>query len=294
VPFLRPSELRPGADLAEAVGEIYGEVVAAARERQRPGDALLAMGHCYMVAGQVSEGSERKIQVGNQVALPLAIFPDDLDYVALGHLHLAQRVGGREHVRYAGAPLPLAMDERAYPHAVTLVELEGGRFVGQRQLRLPRARALVRLPERGGLPLAEALAAVAALPPAAAEDAPPQDDWPLVELAVSLDAPEPTLKAQVRAALRGRAARLVRLGVVAGGTGGALVEALAADGEPPPALDALSPAEVFARCWASAHAQPPEAAVQATFAVLEQLAGDPEAAQQARAQRLAALKEAWT
>src|SRR5688500_19627725 len=43
-------------------------------------------------------------------------FPDGVAYVALGHLHKCQRVGGRDHVRYAGSPIPLAMNEAAYRH----------------------------------------------------------------------------------------------------------------------------------------------------------------------------------
>ena len=44
------------------------------------------------------------------------------DYVALGHLHRAQRVG-REEIRYAGSPLKYSFSEAAGEKSVTLVEL---------------------------------------------------------------------------------------------------------------------------------------------------------------------------
>jgi exonuclease SbcD len=108
VPFLRLSDL-PALEaedpLIEGVAAVYAEVFAAARARRAPGQAILATGHCYLRDGALSELSERKILGGNQHALPAAIFPDDVAYVALGHLHLAQAVG-RPAVRYSGSRSP--------------------------------------------------------------------------------------------------------------------------------------------------------------------------------------------
>jgi DNA repair exonuclease SbcCD nuclease subunit len=36
------------------------------------------------------------------------LFPSCFDYVALGHLHAPQKVGGAAHVRYSGAPFPMS------------------------------------------------------------------------------------------------------------------------------------------------------------------------------------------
>lgn len=116
--------------LIEGVRQLYAQVLDAARARRQPGQALLATGHCYMVGTDVSRLSERRILGGNQHALPVDIFPDDVTYVALGHLHKAQRVGGRENVRYAGSPLPLALDEARYRHQVYVVDLDGRRWPG--------------------------------------------------------------------------------------------------------------------------------------------------------------------
>src|SRR5690606_38813120 len=103
-------------------------------------------GHCYMTGTRLSELSERRILGGNQHALPVDLFPDDVAYVALGHLHLAQRVGA-DHVRYAGSPIPLSFGERHYPHQVLLVDLRGERVAGIEPLRVPRSVDLLRVPE---------------------------------------------------------------------------------------------------------------------------------------------------
>jgi DNA repair protein SbcD/Mre11 len=138
VPFLRPADLPLDADPIAATREIYAERFALARARRTPNQALLATGHCYLVGGALSRLSERDIQRGYQDALPLDLFPDDVTYVALGHLHRAQIVGGRPNVRYAGSPLPLAFSEQNYCHEVTLVECDGAAIKSIAPLPIPR------------------------------------------------------------------------------------------------------------------------------------------------------------
>src|SRR5690606_35070594 len=127
--------------------------------------ALVAMAHGYLVGGALSELSERKVLGGNQHALPLDLFPADCAYIALGHLHRPQALGGREHVRYCGSPIPLSMPERLHAHHVVFADLDGERLAKVWSLRVPRPAPMVRIPEHGALAPDEALAAVAALPP---------------------------------------------------------------------------------------------------------------------------------
>src|SRR5690606_31973669 len=105
VPFLRSSDLRveqreEGQDrLIEGVRRVYEEVLTQGRARCEPEQALIAMGHAYLAAGQLSELSERRVLGGNQHALPANIFAS-ADYTALGHLHLSQSPA--EGVHYSG------------------------------------------------------------------------------------------------------------------------------------------------------------------------------------------------
>src|SRR5213075_3175874 len=54
-----------------------------------------------------------------------------LTYVALGHIHRAQRVR-RETIRYAGAPLFLALEEASYKHQVVAIEIASPGTAGAR------------------------------------------------------------------------------------------------------------------------------------------------------------------
>ena len=266
VPYLRPSDLpaREG-DEPEIAGvrAVYDELFAAMRARRRPDEPVIALGHCYMAGGALSEFSERKILCGNLHALPVELFPADIDYVALGHLHRAQAVGGREAVRYSGSPIPLALDEADYPHQVVVAGFHEGGPAALEAVRVPRFVDILRL----AAPSPEAVPALLAVLPAAAGL---RETWPLLELTVRLGQPAPGLRAEVEAALAGRAVRLVRLALETTGHGRALA------GEAVP-LSALAPEEVFRRCWARVHGAAPSPAHLAAFHELLETAHDGEA-----------------
>jgi exonuclease SbcD len=266
VPFLRPADLPPSEAedrLIEGVRRVYAEVLDAARSRRRPGQAIVATGHCYMAGGALSELSERKVLGGNQHALPAAIFPEDVAYVALGHLHLAQCVGGRETVRYSGSPIPLSLTEAGYPHQVRIVEIEG-EAATSRAVPIPRAVDVLRIPDAGHAPLADVLLRLRSLPAAGPT---PRERLPWLEVHVSLPRPEPALRRQIEEAVDRRAARLVRIAVHATGDGAALADVHAgAD------LRELRPEDVFLRRWHQEYAEPPSAEILAAFAELAERA----------------------
>jgi exonuclease SbcD len=264
VPFLRPVDV-PG-ETADPLSAIYGEVIAAARARQKPDQALIVTGHLYVAGADTQYLSERRVSIGGQESAPLRLFPEDIDYVALGHIHRPQRVG-RPSIRYAGAPLPLSLDEADYKHQVVAVEFAGGRLRDLRSLPVPRVVEIVRVPRRGAAALAAVLAELAELPRLVAGD----PARPYLEVVVALERPEPKLRAAVEAALEGKRPRLIRLGVELTGDGSALGDRVQQR------LAELDPREVFARLWGRDHAEPPTGAVLAGFdRLLAEVRGDRE------------------
>lgn len=69
------------------------------------------------------------------------------DYVALGHIHSAQDVA--ENVRYCGTPLKYSLDEIDHEKTVTVIEVEAGKKVSYREIKLVPKRDL--RPIRGTL-----------------------------------------------------------------------------------------------------------------------------------------------
>jgi len=254
IPFLRPVDLSltdgsAGDPLIEGVRAVYREAVALANERRVPGQALVATGHLYMVGGELSALSERKILGGNQHALPPDVFGPGIAYAALGHLHLAQAVGGRDTVRYCGAPLPLSLDEARYPHQVVAVDLDGDRPARIEPLRTPRTVEILQVPGPEPGPLEDVLEALAGL---VLDDGLDPRRWPYVEVRVRLERPEPGLRVRIEGALAGRPARLLKISPTYPGTRRAL-----ADASPVRLLQEITPDEVFRLRYAQRHGGTP-------------------------------------
>ena len=287
VPFLRPGDVprivrdaAPDEDGAQpdafdaylaGIAVLYQRAYALAKEKAAPGQAIVAMGHCHMVGGDSSPDSERRIVIGGTEALPASMFDADTAYAALGHLHLAQRVGKQEHLRYSGSPLPLSFSEIGYQHQVLRVDIADGRATDIVPLHVPRAVDLLRVPARPA-PLAEVIAELVSLDlPDCAEHA-----RPYLEVRVLLDGPEPGLRAQVEAALEGKPVRLAKIEptrrvVTAAGV------------EPVLSLDQLAqlqPDDIFRRLWQQRFGEDAPADQLAAFAelLLPEDAGKREAA----------------
>ncbi|MCZ0753557.1 exonuclease SbcCD subunit D C-terminal domain-containing protein [Aeromonas enteropelogenes] len=263
VPFLRSSDLRveplaEGQDrLIEGVRQIYAEVLTEGRKRCEQDQALIAMGHAYLAAGQLSELSERRVLGGNQHALPADIFTG-ADYTALGHLHLAQRLA--EGIHYSGSPLPLSLTETGYRHQVLEVTLEAGQLATVEPIPVPRSVEMIRLPLGS---LDEALAAIDAL------ELPdrPQEAQPFLEVRLLLPKPEARIRERILAALAGKPVRLARINTQYQGSGQGL-----ADGRERRRLDELSPTEVFRLCYQRQFEGEPEVGLVASFEeILEQV-----------------------
>src|SRR5262245_31410923 len=161
VPFLRPVDV--ASDVVDPLTAIYGEVIDAARARRRPDQALIVTGHLYVAGADAQYLSERRVSIGGQESAPVRLFPDDIDYPTLGHFHRPHRLG-RASIRYAGAPLPLSLDEADYKNQVVAIQFAGGRLHDLRSLAVPRVVEIVRVPRRGAAALPEVLAELAGLP----------------------------------------------------------------------------------------------------------------------------------
>lgn len=253
VPFLRPGDLpqRSVSEYAAGVAEAYRAATARLIATTGADQARIALGHLHIRGGAISEQSERALVIGGEEALPTSIFPPELDYVALGHLHRPQALdGGR--VRYSGSPLPLSFSEIGYKHQVLSLAFRQGRLHEAREIAVPRPAPLLRVPSKHA-PLGEALAALGALD----VGAPAAGLEPLLEVRVELEAHDPSLRKQIEDALEGKPVRLAHIDRARrGGAGGA-----AGADEPRLRLADLRPDLLFERLWRGEHgdeAPPPE------------------------------------
>lgn len=268
IPFLRSADL-PGADHGEgiptgspivaATRRLYAKAVDAARSRIGA-SALIATGHLHCSGALESEGAERRILVGGEHAVPHDIFPGDLAYVALGHLHKQQAVG-RDSIRYSGSPFPLSATELSYNHGVSVLEL-GSQSAHVEHIAMRRWVPCVRIPAFGAIAVRDLAAAVEAQ--AFDKDA-PQDSRPFVHVVA---APEPSsagIPAEVERILEAYPVRCASVKILRPER--VDVEA----SEPLAMLSDCVPADLFARAFEAKHGIPPGPEHSAAF---HEAAGD--------------------
>lgn len=158
VPFLRERDIRTSAAgesydekvnaLTEGIREHYAKIYDAAvkkredllqhsyaKQEHKDNSALpfqtridnscyipiIATGHLF-ASGGISSDGVRDIYVGNLGHVGVDTMDKGFDYVALGHLHRAQLVGKREHIRYCGSPIALSFSESSREKQVIMVD----------------------------------------------------------------------------------------------------------------------------------------------------------------------------
>lgn len=161
---------------------------------------ILASGHLTTVGASSSE-SVRDIYVGALDAFPTNAFPP-FDYIALGHIHRPQLVGGHAHIRYSGSPLPLSFDELGQDKQMLLIETGASAELNITALPVPCFQPLASL--RGTLVQLQQ-----AIPQALAGLAAGQHLW--LEITVEGDDYLSDLQGRIQAMLDGQPAELLRL-----------------------------------------------------------------------------------
>ena len=129
LPYLEPDTVRDVLGDGEPTARSHEAVMAAAMSRVRadlagrPGVRSVVMAHAFVLGGAASD-SERDIRVGGVDSVPAGAFAG-VDYVALGHLHGAQRPSGEpdQVLQYCGSPLAYSFSERHQRKVTAVVEL---------------------------------------------------------------------------------------------------------------------------------------------------------------------------
>lgn len=151
VPYLRDGDVRLGE-----VGQDEGACAAAwqrgvaaryARVREaldramraeglsREDVPVAAMGHLFVAGSAMRPNAEAadSIYVGSLRSVPASAFGEDWDYVALGHIHNAQRVkSASAPAYYCGSPLALSFKHRGYRHQILQVDFDTAKPLGER------------------------------------------------------------------------------------------------------------------------------------------------------------------
>ncbi|MPT20324.1 MAG: exonuclease subunit SbcD [Pseudomonas sp.] len=243
IPFIRPRDVLASQagqsaqdkqqSLQQAIAEHYRALYElAASKRNELGLTLpiIATGHLTTVGASASE-SVREIYVGSLEAFPTSAFPP-ADYIALGHIHRPQKVGGLEHIRYSGSPIALSFDEARQQKEVLLLTFAGATLQSITPLPVPVFQPMASL--RGSL---KELAG--SITEAAAQGTPERPVW--LEVQVSTDDYLSDLQSRINALCEGHPVEVLRIRRERGNAAASLAS------EARETLDELSVEDVFAR-----------------------------------------------
>ena len=156
VPYLRDKDVRTASiddsfrdidrALQAGIKSHYERVFNHARKLQ--GDSnipIIAMGHLFLKNGRTSEGDGvRSLYVGTSIQVGSEIFPEDITYTALGHLHSPQYIG-RENIRYSGSPIAMGFGEAGQDKSVILIETDGRNIAEMKEIHVPVFQRLERI-----------------------------------------------------------------------------------------------------------------------------------------------------
>jgi DNA repair protein SbcD/Mre11 len=141
LPYADPAVVRCelGDDTLRGHDEAVGALLDRVRAAFAHGERNVLLGHEFVAGGVETTDSERPLTVGGTAQVARERF-DGFEYVALGHLHRPQALGG-DAVRYAGSLLKYSVSEAAHAKSVSVVELgAAGQSLLVEQVSLPARR----------------------------------------------------------------------------------------------------------------------------------------------------------
>ncbi len=136
VPYLRDRDIRVAEagesvedkerKLIDGIRTHYAAVAALAEQKREEFGAdipIVGTGHLFTAGGETVDGDGvRELYVGSLAHVTAGIFPACFNYLALGHLHVPQKVSGSETIRYSGSPLPMGFGEAKQQKSVCQIE----------------------------------------------------------------------------------------------------------------------------------------------------------------------------
>ena len=138
LPFIKPAHVKryyPDDGI-----ESYTDAVRVAVEKLGIDAAQrnVLLTHQFVTGASVDPDGSEELSVGGSDNVDASVF-EGFDYVALGHIHGQQNIGGSNRIRYCGTPLKYSFSEEYHHKSVTIVEL-GAKGALQLQLRplMPR------------------------------------------------------------------------------------------------------------------------------------------------------------
>jgi exonuclease SbcD len=259
IPFLRMGDY-PNIENSQnpytaGVMALYQNVYEYALTKQEKGQSIIAMGHLHAAHAEINnEGDEKNTTdkserpiMGGVECIPATAFHENIKYVALGHIHKAQKIGGAAHIRYSGSPIPLSFSEINYKHQVVIFDLDNEEISNLTAIEVPLTVPLWRIPAKHAN-LEEVIAQLQTLDTTnfTAENA------PYLEVRVLLEQPEPALRNTIENILAAKKVRLAKIDVKYNTSNDTKNQ----DFVTPDKLQELQPIDIFSKIYTAKYNNP--------------------------------------
>ncbi|MCU7833871.1 MAG: exonuclease SbcCD subunit D C-terminal domain-containing protein [gamma proteobacterium symbiont of Taylorina sp.] len=160
VPFLRDRDVRiveagesiddKELKLIEGIKKHYAKLCHLAEKKQdelyhvsNKKIPIIAMGHLFTAGGKTIDGDGvRELYVGSIAHVTSAIFPDCIDYLALGHLHVPQKINQSEFKRYSGSPVAMGFGEAGQVKSLCCVDINEKKEIKISLIEVPKFQNL--------------------------------------------------------------------------------------------------------------------------------------------------------
>ena len=253
VPYLSESELshisfETEPERAERYRERMKAFYRQCVECMPPELPKILIGHLFVHGGKAGD-SERNIQIGGATAMQISDFPDDVAYVALGHLHRPHAISGAAHpVQYAGSPLPLRFNEANYAKKVYLLDVPTFGDVRVEEIEIPVFKKLCTV--TGNLDEVRSAAML------------PEWDGKYIQVQLTLDRPQVGISDQIREIFHQHGGEVLSVEVEL---------PMQTERQEIPIEDMQQPTEIFEQFYKEKFGEPPDELLMKTFDELLQL-----------------------
>lgn len=134
VPFLKEKDLRKSisgndidtkkAEISDSIAKVYEQIYEKAQKINKNKVPVIAMGHLFVSDTSAFSQKEIELFIGGLQQISVRQLPEGFDYFALGHIHRATIIGGKENIRYSGSPIKLNFSEKSNSNIIVLGDLK--------------------------------------------------------------------------------------------------------------------------------------------------------------------------
>lgn len=150
VPYLRDSDIRSSISgesyenrhqkIREGIANYFAKMAEKIKHYKAENIPVIATGHLFVSDSKSYSEGERELYVGGLQEMTIANFPQEFDYIALGHIHRSQNVSDK--ILYSGTPIPMSFSERNQQKSVVILEKNDSGFEIEK-LAVPKFRNMV-------------------------------------------------------------------------------------------------------------------------------------------------------